>query len=325
MARYIGFDEEAAFAEAWTAPVKFINVESEDIRPNQNPIYIQGTRARDVHMHVGGRFDLGGSIAFPVDPLDIPLLLKAVLGESTPNIEGTTTAYRHEIRAADTVPSLKAEICDDSIQWRKLIGIGVNRLTIEAAMNDIVKGTADLICNKEEIVTTTTGTSPAYGDQPPFVFHQAGTTEIEAGAITTLEAFRLTIENNLVPDVTRLGSRFLKGLYPQNRTVSGTADFSFDDSTQYQRVLGTTDALTPTVPLEAYQMQVAFESTVDAGVGFPYKMDINIPKVIFAATGVPLRTRDRIVQPVEWRAVLGPTGTDIIEIDIWNDETDIPE
>ena len=323
MARYIGFDEEASYADTWAAPVKFINVESEDIRPNQNPIYVQGTRARDVHFHVGGRFDLAGSIAFPVDPLDIPMLLKAVLGDSTPTLLGTT-AYKHAIRAADIIPSLRAEICDDSIQWRKLIGIGVNRLTIEAAMNDIVKGTADLICNSEEIVTTTTGTTPAYGDQPPFVFHQAGTTKIEAGAVTTMEAIRITIENNLVPDVTRLGNRFLKGLYPQNRTISGTADFSFDDATQYQRVLGTTDALTPTVPLEAYDIEVQLDSTIEIETSYPYSLRIYIPKAIFAATGVPLRTRDRIVQPVEWRAVLGPTGTDIIEIDVVNNEDDIP-
>jgi len=120
-------------------------------------------------------------------------------------------------------------------------GCRINRLTVEAAGEEIVKVAAELI--GQNVVVGTAKIGASYGDytDAPLVWHE---TYVKKGA-TTLERvtdYRFTVENNLrrIPVIRTADGHLLKYLPARHRTASGEIVCDFETKEELDDILNDT-------------------------------------------------------------------------------------
>jgi len=120
-------------------------------------------------------------------------------------------------------------------------GCRINRLTVEATAEEIMKATAELI--GQNVVVGTAKIGASYGDYSdiPLVWYE---TYVKKGA-TTLERvtdYRFTIENNLrrTPVIRTTDGYLLKYLPVRNRTASGEVICDFETKEELEDIINDT-------------------------------------------------------------------------------------
>jgi len=120
-------------------------------------------------------------------------------------------------------------------------GCRINRLTVEAAAEEIVKVAAELI--GQNVVVGTAKIGASYGDysDAPLVWHE---TYVKKGA-TTLERvtdYHFTVENNLrrIPVIRATDGYLLKYLPARHRTASGEIVCDFETKEELDDILNDT-------------------------------------------------------------------------------------
>jgi len=120
-------------------------------------------------------------------------------------------------------------------------GCRINRLTVEATAEEIMKATAELI--GQNVVVGTAKIGASYGDYSdvPLVWYE---TYVKKGA-TTLEKvtdYRFTIENNLrrTPVIRTTDGHLLKYLPARHRTTSGEVVCDFETKEELEDIINDT-------------------------------------------------------------------------------------
>jgi len=136
--------------------------------------------------------------------------------------------------------------------------------------------------------------------------------------LTNVEALTIEINNN-ADKVPRLGSRHPNRIKPQQRTISGSIDLSFDDDDAYQRFLdGTTTSTAPGTAYTTFTMEVMVPFTA------AYNLHLYFPKVVFKTPGGPnLSGADRKKLSLEWQTFSTAIGAvQASDINTW--QTNLP-
>lgn len=120
-------------------------------------------------------------------------------------------------------------------------GCRINRLTVEAAAEEIVKVTAELI--GQNVVVGTAKIGASYGDysDAPLVWYETYVKK-ETTALERVTDYRFTIENNLrrIPVIKTTDGHLLKYLSARHRTLSGEIIYDFETKEELDDILNDT-------------------------------------------------------------------------------------
>ena len=118
-------------------------------------------------------------------------LLAYALGADTV-VSGTGDTYVHTITKANTIPYLTFERKLDSVE--RFIGAKINQIVISGTSGQPI--TLDVSFMASDAAIQTASATATYETNEPFMFYD-GTYTLDSGAITTISAFTITINNNL--------------------------------------------------------------------------------------------------------------------------------
>jgi len=120
-------------------------------------------------------------------------------------------------------------------------GCRINRLTVEAAAEEIVKVTAELI--GQSVVVGTAKIGASYGDYPdsPLVWYETYVKK-DATALERVTDYRFAVENNLrrTPVIRTAEGHLLKYLPARHRTLSGEIVCDFETKEELDDILNDT-------------------------------------------------------------------------------------
>lgn len=120
-------------------------------------------------------------------------------------------------------------------------GCRINRLTVEAAAEEIVKVTAELI--GQNVVVGTAKIGASYGDysDDPLVWYETYVKK-DTATLERVTDYRFAIENNLrrIPVIRTIDGYLLKYLPARHRTVSGEIVCDFETKEELDDILNDT-------------------------------------------------------------------------------------
>jgi len=322
MVRFIGIGIETTYGEAATI-TDYIDAVSESITGGQSFIDVETAGTRWIRERVPGPWSESGSFDIIVNADNITKILKCALGDVTTSDDGGSpaVAYKHEFKPSSTLPSFTLEVCPDVGSYsRQIVGCGITSLRFEAPARELLTASVDILAAKEKLISPST---PTFTTRRPFVFYDG---QISGLVTANVEAFRLTIENDIPDDAFVLGSRFLPGLRVQGFTVSGELDLTFLDWDAYQKFLGSASATEPGTTAESYSLTATFTSPEETGssvAGFEnYELEFHLPKIYLDTAEAHFDRRDRIVETVRFTAVYDSTADYVVKVTVVNTKSE---
>ena len=119
-----------------------------------------------------------------------------------------------------------------SYAMRRVLGCAVTSLSLEAVAREALTSTVSVIARRDSIVAD--AQAPSFSALRPFIFFEGNLT-LNGVTVANVEAFRVTVENEIADDAFILGTRFLPGIRLQGITISGDVDLAFLDWNMYRR------------------------------------------------------------------------------------------
>lgn len=293
----LGLESTWGTATTPTAEVPFTS-ESLTYEPN----YIEEDAL--VGAKTSGRMDVSGvkvtgDISFLVKPGDyLGLLLAAAMGEEATAslVSGSSNAYEHVFTpiasgTGNSLPHLTLTI-DRKVSVKDYVSCKVNSFSMEAGVNDYVRGTASIIGYDEATGSLETLSAPT---TKAFQFKDGAIT-VDGSNYADVTSVSLEYSNNLEDDLYTLGSGdYMKEIEPQAREITATLETLYTSATESTREnkfkTGSTAALVLT-----------FTSSEEIETGYPYELQVEMPLCYITEASPQVGGPDRITQSLNVRA-----------------------
>ena len=211
---------------------------------------------------------------------------------------------------------------------RVLTSAKFNSLSIEAVAGEVVMISADMVAQDETINTAPEDpelphewglydydTSTVFPDVPLFVFHH-GAVKI-GNTAKDVDAFKVSINNNIIDDAYGLGSRTVYTMPIQKREITINIDMQFDSETEYKRFFGgkaTPDATSPADCMDEFELDLTLTSCdfIGGGSSDYYRLQLYFPKTLWNTTGGPnMSGRDRLMYSLESSQCMMASATEL--------------
>ena len=296
-ARYLAVKEETSYHAGGTPDV-FMEWPDSNLEPDQGMLDVEGFQTREPRLFRPGSFKSEGAFSGYLDTKLTGYWLKWFCG--TASVDGTVAPYTHTFIPTQNPEGLSfvAELGLEDITARRVAGMVVDTLTVEARARELVKVSVDAVGGSMELVSITT---PTFGTVAPFAYHE-GQLSIAGTAVAEVEAITLTLNNNIAEDdayrITRTGGRFPKKMVRGDRSIELALDLSFDSTNYVKRFM---DGATGTYPGNVYTpFEISFDFiTNEAPAG---TFSAILPRVIFNKDSIPVSGLDRLVEGLEAKA-----------------------
>jgi hypothetical protein len=317
---HIGLSKEAS-SGLFANPSKYLLVTSAEINPDTDLLIpdaeVGGGRDIVDGGVAHGTIKWSGSLDYYLRPEAIGLLLLGATGAVVSSgISGS--AYGHQFKMIDYLQPLCIEQnVASTLDTLDYTDVKVNSFHIEASAGEFVTGSSEIVA----IAVTAGGVNhtPTFETAPVFTY-AGGYVELE-GAQISVKSFSFDVNNNLVDDDFRIGSRTLASLVEKRREVTASLEIAPSDNTLFRKsVFGSSTAAAASGSQQLYSgsLFLRLESpTSIPGSAVRYQMDINIPKAIFEASPLPQSGDDLVVQTLSMRAVK-TAGQDVATIVLRN-------
>lgn len=318
---YVGYGLEAsAYEGTFVAPTTLLPVTSfsfDDSNEYITPDQIRGSRDRSIAL--AGPYSTSGSIDLELIPNGIALLLKSALASN--GLVQTTAGsgyYTHVFTPGNTSPTMTFEgSAGDNALIRRYGGIRVGSMEVMASFGEIVTSSFQL----EGTTRTTIAAGSAYSSPysnfsqvTPFHFDGAKIQRNNVD-IGNVKSFTFGVNNN----IDRIGT--LRRTRSYKRTVLGMRDVSlsmtldFQDSSDYDLFLAETE----------FSVKLDLEGTYITGTSGPkYSLVIDIPRVRYNMTSVPISGGGYIEQSVDCQILRPLNGNPILTLTLINNESSVP-
>lgn len=310
---YIGLARQAASgASNYATPTAFMYVKSCDIGPDTEPMITDPEigSGRDIIDAFNGPVKYTGSMDFYVRPNSLGYLLLSAMGAVTSSgIAGQTGAYGHTFTFQNNVIPLSIEKkIGDGLENLGYIDSKVNSLHFECAAGEYVNGSAEILSLDE--VAGKTNQTTTFGTDPVFTY-DGGSVTLEGTAIS-VKKLSIDINNNLVDDDFRIGSRKLQSSEEKRRELAASLDivptnYNTFRKTYYGSTSATTASGTGVQDIYTGSLFVKFLSakSIANGLTQKYELEINIPKALFRAAPLPVSGDEMIVETLEMLPLKG--------------------
>jgi len=311
----IGLESTWGTAVTPTAQVPFTS-ESLSYVPN----YIEEDAL--VGAKTSGRMDVSGvkvegDVSFIVKPGDyLGLLLGAALGEeATASQVDSSTAYEHVFTpvasgTSESLPHITITI-DRKVAVKDMVSCKIGSLSLEASVNDYLRGTVTVMGYDEESGSLESLTSPA---TKAFQFKDGAIT-VDGSNYADVTSVSLEYNNNLEDELYTLGSGDnMVEIEPQAREITATLETLYTSDTESTREnkfkTGTTAAIVLT-----------FTSSEDIESGYPYELKINMPLAYITEADPQVGGPDRITQSLSVKAT-EDSSNEAITVTLTDDKDD---
>lgn len=188
---YIGIEWQSVQGTA-KSPTTFLRLAAEDSLEQVQEVLEERTLEADRELgaiHKVAHKPGGGFQTFARPHLAAELLAYA-LGEES--VAGASAPYTHTITRANDIPYLTIERYLDKIE--RFIGCKINQIVISG--NSGQPALLDVSFLASDSVIMPSAATPSYETDEPFMFYD-GVYTLDSGAIVTITAFTITINNNL--------------------------------------------------------------------------------------------------------------------------------
>lgn len=245
----------------------------------------------------------GAKLVVEFEPENCGQILMAAFGTDTKTGPTNTTAYTHTFSRVQSalLPQYSFWFDRGNSKYAQFFGCMLSKL-------DIVMNTKDFIKFDQEWVglgydDTGTTKTPSYSALKPLRFNQVAVS-VASGAVLNYENLKISIDNNVKADHGISGSLYPAKIYSEGLDVTISADFFFDNTTEYAKYLaGTTTSFVITI--------TSGENITSSSPVTPHSLTINIPNVFYQTA--PLVTPSGIVKiPFVGRAVYDTATTKTI-------------
>ena len=316
--RYLGIAKETAYGTA-VAPTKYIDFSSFSVNPVRENLYPPTAQRRELVWKKEGPVREKGSLEVEVRPDEIDSFAYWGLGSGTTTAAGDSLAYQHMIRPSEhEIYSFTTEAGSIGTYARRINGCFITSLKFEAAARENLTCSLDITGRSETLVTP--AQSQTFQTELPFAFHEAAVT-LGGSSFTTMEAFRVSIENSVDEDAFVLGNQFLPGIRLEGINVTGDIELTFNSWTEYQRFLASTTATTFGVQ-NSFALKVIFTSVQTTGsvsVGYEnYLIEFDLPAIHYDTVEVNEEKRDRIVMTASYTALYNTSSAYAVRVKIIN-------
>lgn len=312
--RYFGVAKEANYG-VFVSPTRYIQIVSESMKPDNKVLYPETIEARDFTSQAAGPYGLAGTIECLVSPENLGELLRALFGKAPSTTNPYAGVYRHKFTGADSLSSVSMEIGLDAITARRIQGGIIDSLTLECASKEYLSASLDCIGQKDILAALG---SPTWPTLPFFTWAQAVATRDTVDLSAAVEAFSLTIANNVYDDIQSFNSRFLPRIENARRDINGSFDLAFLNTDDYKKFFGAAAVTEPQAVLTPVALNMKFTGAIIAST-YPYYIEIDLPKVVYDTLGGPfLDRRERLIQPVDFHALYDASSAYAVAITLQN-------
>jgi hypothetical protein len=304
--------EESVAGTAETVPVVYDYLTDDpSIQANQNTMIHRSILSRTAHNASVASYSMSGTISTIAEPDGIlGWLLKWAMGDVTSTQVGATTAYSHEFETTDSLDTFTTWFNRGTAQKIKMPYCMLDGIEFAQAVDDVLKVSCPFVGKTEE-ETADYGT-PSYSLVTPFANANL-LVYVDDVEVTEAHNSSISLSNNIDIGLGRVhGSRFYTALVPGDRTVTGSVDLYFNDSSMYRQFWGDTSATSPTEFVDPVNLKFNWDLGIEAGTAVDYELEIEIPKAVITNSTVSI-SGTRVVQTIDFEALWDETDeTDII-------------
>ena len=259
------------------------------------------TGKRQRSLWIEGKNTVGGDINSEIQPTNFGKLFKHALGlVDTYGPSGTSNYYVHNKYPSGTLPAgLRIEI-DRVGGVFTYNGMKVNQMTLNCSVGDPLTGTFSLLGKDETVGAVGTGTVIAFPEVNPFTFDEGALYLDGSASAADVSSVSLTVNNNLLADKGRLGSKFRVAI-PEGgfMDITGTINMEFDNVTTYNKFVNATET--------ALQLKFVTDDVFGAG-STPYELWVTIPRIVFTGTTPTVGGPELIYHDLPFIGFKDPTG-----------------
>jgi hypothetical protein len=304
MSRYLGIGKQTAF---WTAvaPTKFIDASSLTLTPRVEKAYPNTLSYRaPVAFFPGKKYSETEFEAYLWPEGGWESIFHAFFQNvTTTALDATSGVYQHVFTPAalNTTPTyytLEAGY-DPGLQALRARDCVVDSIEFRFSSEDPPTASVAAVGGMVFVVSRAT---PSYPAVRPF---QNPDTSLLIGT-STAELQELTIELNNNLERRHDLAAALRAIELQNLEVSGSFSVRFRDATHLNRFLGTTET----------SLKVALTGPA-AGGGYNYKLEVELPRIVYAAWEAEISETELLVQDVDFQALKPATG-DVVSVTLVN-------
>ncbi len=207
-------------------------------------------------------------------------------------------------------------------QWNYLGGV-VNRLNIEAVLNQDLRWNPELAGDQDEIDATAETPPDPLHDADFFRHHDSDwKIAVAPGAAVSdldVEAWSLNIESasEVVPNIS---TRFGRRVYRAGYNMTGRVDRDFVDALYYRRAAyGDDTSDTPQDTIQAHNVEIEITgAAIPGSAAQVYKLIIQMPRVKFFDIEANVSGRDRITSGVPFTVLRDKTLAYAMRIQLQN-------
>jgi Phage tail tube protein len=232
------------------------------------------------------------------EPENCGQILMAAFGTDTKTGPADTTAYTHTFSRVQSsaLPQYSFWFDRGNSKYAQFFGCMLSKLDIDIKAKDFVKFDQEWVGLGYD--DTGTAKSPTYSALKPLRFNQVTVSVAGSGSLN-YENLKITIDNQVKADHGISGSIYPAKIYSEGLLVTLTADFFFDNTTEYAKYLSGTSS--------AFIITLTSGEKVTGAATTYNSLTINMPNVNYQTA--PLVTPAGIVKiPFVGRAVYD-TGT----------------
>jgi hypothetical protein len=223
----IYYVEEANYSETPTNP-SMLGVPAESIDSSINPgnVKVRGVGSVDLQTIRQGLRDPSLKIVYPL-PTDAPIgFLQNAKVDLNKSLSVQVLYYKGAFASANDIISLLYKGCK------------FQKATVECAIEDVVKATAELI-GQDLTVGTSKLSGATYADYSGAVAFYESYVKKGVNVLERVTEWKFTIENNLksVPVIRTSNGHLLKYLPNRHRNLAGELTFEFESKEEFDDVI----------------------------------------------------------------------------------------
>lgn len=303
MPRYFGIGKQTAFGTG-VAPTKFTDVLSASANPSFEKV-------GDFTLSYRGRVIVAPGVKYAEPEVETYLwpegglewILRAFMQKhTTSTLDATNGVYQHLYTPAtmdDAVTYYTLEIGHDAVTALRIPDAVCDSLEFSFSSEDVPTLSASFVSNFPSTVSAATPSYPAVRN-----FQNPDVDVRIAGSSVELQELSIECSNNLERFHNLAAA--LTSINPQALEVSGSFSVRFKDTTHLNRFLNNTET----------SLMVTLTGPV-AGGTHNYKLEINIPRIVYDTWAVDVSGADLLVEDVDFFAAK-PSADDIIQFTLVN-------
>ncbi len=288
--RACGIAKESSPGTINTTPDVYLPfIPPDGFSPNITLLESQGIRALAdrVYKVTQGPADIkGAKLVVEFEPENCGQILMAAFGTDTKTGPTNTTVYTHTFTRIQSaaLPQYTFWFDRGNSKYHQFYGCMLSKLDIDIKTKDFVKFDQEWVGLGYNDAGTSK--SPSYSALKPLNFSQV-VVSVDGSGSLNYENLKISIDNMVKADHGISSSLYPAKIYSEGLMVTLTADFFFDDTTQYAKYLAGTSA--------AFIITMTSSETVTgASSSTKHSLIINLPVVNYKSA--PLVTPSGIVK-----------------------------